>query len=157
MKTDYTLTFIFLVALPTFVFSCKSKAQDPDKPLCPEGYWEVPDGWQAFGGYENNGVWNDKCMKYAYLCDGKRSLMTNGTPHAGHTLDTYDYPNGSPDENHCTDEFCASLTDGRTKRCPGTTRCITPIVDYFEGTDVPIGPICAEVRDYETINFLDMP
>ena len=95
MKTGNNLIFIFLVALPTFVINCKGKALDSDKPLCPEGYWEVPDGWQAFAGYKSNGVWNDKCMKYAYLCDGERSLMK-----AGGTLDIYDYPDGSPDENN---------------------------------------------------------
>ena len=152
METDYTLTFILFVTLPTFVFSCKSRAQDPDSPLCPEGYWEVPEGWQAFAGYKSDGFWNDKCMKYAYLCDGERSLIK-----AQYHNKYHNYPDGSPDENNCTDEFCASLTDGRTKRCPGTTRCITPTVDYFEGTDIPIGPICAEVRDFETMNFLDTP
>ena len=80
---------------------------------------------------------------YKYLCNGESDLRIDYTD----KKDTIDYSNGSPDENICSDEFCSSLPDGRTKHCPGTTRCIAPTVTYFEGTNIPIGPICAEVKN----------
>ena len=135
----------FLILFPTFVLSCKSKTPEPVKEvICPDGFWRVPDGWKCIREHWNYNFEcanHDQCMNYAYLCDGKRNLKRRD--HQDYSDKSY--RNGSPDENLCTDEFCSTLTDGRTRRCPGTTRCIPPIVHYHSGTDIPIGPICAEV------------
>ena len=134
--------FVLLLTLPCLVHCCKSKAPEPTKPPCPDGFWEVPEGWKCNGGYLSDCANSQKCMNNAYLCNGARDLrrlkkLNNDS----------NYLEGSPDENSCTDEFCATLRDGRTRRCPGTTRCITPITNYFPGTDVAIGPICSEVTN----------
>ena len=145
---DYILYINFLILCPTFVQSCKSKAPEPEpepvKITCPDGFWKVPDEWKCMRKYWVNRVEcaiDDQCMNYAYLCDGERNLIRRDHQN----FSDWRYRNGSPDENLCTDKFCSTLTDGRTRRCPGTTRCITPIVHYHSGTDIPIGPICAEV------------
>ena len=150
----YKLFIAFLVTFPSFVISCKSKTSEPAKPPCPDGFWEVPDGWKCNGGYMTDCANDHKCMNYAYLCNGRRTLRRVDDRNNSDA----NYPDGSPDENVCTDEFCSNLTDGRTRRCPGTTRCITPHVDYYKGTDIPIGPICAEVRLFlsrKKSNFLN--
>ena len=141
----------FLILFPTFVLSCKSKTPEPVKEvICPDGFWRVPDGWKCIREHWNYNFEcanDDQCMNYAYLCDGKRNLIRRDHQDYSDYLEIYGltYRNGTPDENLCTDEFCSTLTDGRTQRCPGTTRCIPPIVHYYSGTDIPIGPICAEV------------
>ena len=145
---DHTISFILLFGLPICALGCKSKAP---KPHCPDGYWVIPDGWKSYLEFGRNRnltdrTYNcskncDKCLNYKYLCNGERDLMRDGP------LTAFEYSNGSPDENICSDEFCSSLPDGRTKRCPGTTRCIEPTSTYFEGTNIPIGPICAEVTN----------
>ena len=138
----------FLILFPTFVLSCKSKTPEPVKEVtCPDGFWKVPDEWKCMRKYWDRDVEcanDDQCMNYAYLCDGKRNLNRRDKKDDSYKI----YLNGSPDENLCTDEFCSTLTDGRTRRCPGTTRCISPIVHYHPGTDIPIGPICAEVKSF---------
>ena len=143
-KMDYISYINFLISLPSFVLSCKSKTPEPEKVTCPDGFWQVPDEWKC-NGLNHVDCANDyRCMNYANLCDGKRSLSRRD--HQDYSDENH--RNGSPDENLCTDEFCSTLTDGRTRRCPGTTRCISPIVHYHSGTDIPIGPICAEVRPF---------
>ena len=141
---DYITYINFLISMPAFVLSCKSKAPEPVKVTCPDGFWKVPDEWEC-NGINHVDCANDyRCMNYANLCDGKRSLSRRD--HQDYS--DKNYWNGSPDENLCTDEFCSTLTDGRKRRCPGTTRCILPIVHYYSGTDIPIGPICAEVKPF---------
>ena len=140
---DYILSFILLFGLPICALGCKSKAI-ASEPSCPKGYWEVPDGWKSYKRTYNCGENcnnNEKCLNYRYLCDETTDSRRDGTNM------TIDYSNGSIDESICSDEFCSSLPDGRTKHCPGTTRCIKPTVTYFEGTNIPIGPICAEVKN----------
>jgi len=145
---SYILLFTFLVLLPGIILCCKSK---PIKPPCPDGYWKVPNGWKCHGDWldplkDMIHCANDyECMNSAYLCDGRRSIRREDTYSWEYGWNNSDanYPDGSPDENMCTDEFCSSLTDGRTRRCPGTTRCISPSVNY-PSTDIPIGPICKE-------------
>ena len=128
---DYTLSFILLFGLPMCAQGCKSKAPEP---TCPEGYWEVPDGWIQYDSNDakesiyncgKNCNKNGKCLNYKYLCNGESDVMRDSTDL------TIDYFKGSPDESICSDEFCSSLPDGRTKRCPGTTRCIAPTITYF--------------------------
>ena len=151
-KMSYILLISFLIVLPGTVLGCKSK---PVKPSCPEGYWKVPDGWKCHGHILDPLIdmircANDyKCMNSAFLCDGRRSIRREDTYSHDYGWNNSDanYPNGSPDENMCTDEFCSTLTDGRTRRCPGTTRCISPTVNY-PGIDIPIGPICKEVKTF---------
>ena len=146
---NYILYINLLILFPTFVVSCKSKAPEPEPVgvACPDGFWKVPDEWKCMDKYREDTldcVNNYQCMNYEYLCDGERNLRR--WDHQDYS--DRNYRNGSPDENLCTDEFCSTLTDGRTRRCPGTTRCISPIVHYHSGTDIPIGPICAEVTPY---------
>ena len=150
----YTLSFILFFGLPLCALGCKSTAPEPS---CPEGYWEIPDGWKIYlflnVTYDStytcgkDCIKNYKCLNYKYLCNGERDLMRDGP------LTAFDYSNGSPDENICSDEFCSSLPDGRTKRCPGTTRCIEPTVTYFKGTNIPIGPICAGVTNFKHLKI----
>ena len=150
----YTLSLILFFGLPLCALGCKSTAPEPS---CPEGYWEIPDGWKSYLEFNRNrnltgGTYNsakncDNCLNYKYLCNGERDLMRDGP------LTAFNYSNGSPDENICSDEFCSSLPDGRTKHCPGTTRCIKPTVTYFEGTNIPIGPICAEVTNFKYLKI----
>ena len=152
------LLFTCLASFPTIIVTCKSK---PNKPLCPDGYWKVPDGWKCKGypTWRNTMIdmvhcTNDyKCINYANLCNGIRNTRREDAYSHSYGWNESDanYPNGSPDENLCTDEFCLTLTDGRRRRCPGTTRCISPTVNY-PGTDIPIGPICAEVKAFFLAN-----
>ena len=143
---NYLLNIHVLILFLTFVLSCKSKTPEPVKVSCPDGFWKVPDGWKCIREYGDktvNCANDDQCMNYAHLCDNKINLKRRDNQD---NSDIY-YRNGwaEPDEKFCTDEFCSTLTDGRTRRCPGMTRCITPVVNYYSGTDVPIGPICSEV------------
>ena len=137
---DIISFFVVIATLPKLAIGCKSETSKPIKPTCPEGYWEVPEGWKCNGAYKGDCFNNQNCMNYAYLCNGRRDLRREGQNNSDSN-----YLDGSPDENLCTDKFCSRLKDGRTRRCSGTSRCITPTVNYFEGTDIPIGPICAEV------------
>ena len=34
-----------MILFPTFVLSCKSKAPEPVKVTCPDGFWKVPKEW----------------------------------------------------------------------------------------------------------------
>ena len=139
---------VLFLCLPYLIFCCKSQPQKPPEPPCPEGFWKVPKGYKCIG--TTDGYWRNceskshtkthDCMKYTRLCDGEQDLE-----YRNHSRDT-NYPNGTPDENICTNEFCATLLDGRTHRCPGTTRCIPPIKHHFPGTDISTGPICSEVK-----------
>lgn len=138
---DIISFFVIIAALPKLAIGCKSKTPKPIKPPCPEGYWEVPEGWKCNGADKGDCFNNQNCMNYAYLCNGRRNLRRDGDQNNSDS----NYVDGSPDENLCTDQFCLRLKDGRSRRCSGTTRCITPTENYFEGTDIPIGPICAEV------------
>ena len=140
---NYISNIHVLILFLTFVLSCKSKTPEPVKVSCPDGFWKVPDGWKCIRDYGENtfGCTNDdQCMSYAYLCNGRRNSERRDHQ-------TY-YWHELPDEKFCTDEFCSTLTDGRTRRCPHTTTCIPPIVHYHSGTDIPIGPICAEVKTF---------
>ena len=129
---------IFILISPSSIICCKGKSPEPTEPPCPEGFWKVPDGYKCTGvrygltDCANNG----KCMNYAYVCDGKRSMRSETA--SNNSIEQ------EPDESLCTDEFCSTLVDGRTKRCPGTTRCIPPYT-FFPSTDIPMGPVCAEV------------
>ena len=135
---------IFIFTLPPAILCCKSRAPTPIEPPCPDGFWKVPDGYKCIGvsGSMTDCAKNHKCMNYAYLCDGERNLMYEKDKFISES----NYTDGTPDETFCTDEFCANLADGRTKRCPETTRCITPTVNLFPGTAIPIGPMCSEVK-----------
>ena len=62
------------MSLPTFVLSCKSKAPEPKKVTCPDGFWKVPDEWKCSGINHVDCANDYRCMNYASLCDGKRSL-----------------------------------------------------------------------------------
>ena len=138
MKWSYLISI-----LPSAIICCKSKAPKPVEPSCPDGFWVVPDGYKCMGGLQmTDCAKNRKCMNYHYLCNGERNLMYEKDEFSSDS----NYTDGTPDEKFCTDEFCATLTDGRTRRCPGTTRCITPTANFFPGTQIPIGPMCSEVR-----------
>ena len=138
------LALVLLLTIPSFTLSCKSRALKTEEILCPHGFQKVPKGFKC-NGADNIDCANDQdCINLAaYLCDGKPSIrkMTSNSRNDGLLTDE------RPDENSCTDEFCAALDDGRTRRCPGTTRCIKPTTKYFPNTNIPIGAMCAEVRD----------
>ena len=145
--------FIFIFTLPSSIFCCKREKPPLPEPFCPPGFWEVPDGYKCIDESHRmtDCTKNLKCMNCAYLCNGERNLMyENDTYYNTLSVFTNDfnYTNGTPDENYCTDEFCATpeVCGGRTKLCPGTTRCITPTKHHFPGTHIPIGPICSEVN-----------
>ena len=142
-------SFVLLLILPSLILCCKSQPQKPPEPPCPEGFWEVPEGYKCIGvsGRKTDCEKNHKCMNYARLCDGDQDLE-----YENHTSDS-NYTDGTPDENICTNDFCAKLLDGRTHRCPGTTRCIPPIKHHFPGTDIPTGPICSEVKSIIRISI----
>lgn len=148
--------FIFLLTLPSSIWCCKGRKPTTPEHLCPPGFWEVPDGYRCIGQTHKmtDCAKDHKCMNCAYLCNGERNLMYDNDDHSiqYNLRNDSNYPNGTPDENYCTDEFCATpeVCGGRTKRCPGTTRCITPTKHHFSGTDIPIGPICSEVKSYLT-------
>ena len=130
-------SFVLFQFLPSLILCCKSQ---PQKPPCPEGFWEVPEGYKCIGvsGTMTDCERNHKCMNYARLCDGDQDLeYVNHDSHSNYT-------DGTPDENICTNEFCATLLDGRTHRCPGTTRCIPPIKHHFPDTNISTGPVCSE-------------
>ena len=145
-KMSCNLFLIILVTVPSFVLSCKSNSRPP----CPEGYWQVPDGWKCDGGDMTDCTNHQNCMHFSYLCDGERNLRRENE-------DNYSelYLDGSPDESSCTDEFCATLSDGRTRRCPGTTRCIMPSKNNFSGSGIAIGQICGEVLVFSSITTLN--
>ena len=146
--------FILFLCLPSLILCCKSQPQKPPEPSCPEGFWKVPEGYRCIGttaGYWKNCEKKHECLKYTRLCNGEQDLEYRN--HTGPLLPDTNYPNGTPDENVCTNEFCATLLDGRTYRCPGTTRCIPPIKHHFPGTDISTGPICSEVKIFEDNYF----
>ena len=149
------MNLIFFFTLPSLIICCKKS--------CPPGFWEVPEGFKCIGSTDKltDCAKNHKCMNYASLCNGIRDLMYENDElkydfdefHRLKLVSNLSYTDGTPDENICTDEFCQTLLDGRTHRCPGTTRCIPPTKHYFHGTNIPIGPICSEVKSYLTIQF----
>ena len=154
-------SFIFLLSFPSLIFCCK---KNPPEPPCPPGFWEVPEGYKCIGSTNRltECAKNHKCMNYARLCNGIRDLMYENDTLKYHydsktqrviIVSNLSYTDGTPDENICTDEFCGTLLDGRTNRCPGTTRCIPPTKHYFHGTDIPIGPICSEVNPFVKTRF----
>ena len=138
------LAIVLFFTLPSFTLSCKSKAPKTEEISCPSGFQKVPKGFKCNGADNIDCANEQNCVNSAtYLCDGKPSIRKAASSSRNDGLLTED----RPDENVCTDEFCASLDDGRTKRCPGTTRCIKPNRKYFPNTNIPIGAMCAEVRD----------
>ena len=66
-------SFVLFQFLPSLILCCKSQ---PQKPPCPEGFWEVPEGYKCIGvsGLMTVCERNHKCMNYALLCDGNRDL-----------------------------------------------------------------------------------
>ena len=139
------LAIVLLLTIPSFILSCKSKASKTQEILCPNGFQKVPKGFKCNGANNLDCANEQNCVNSAaYLCDGKPSIRKADSNSRNDGLLTED----RPDENVCTDEFCAALDDGRTKRCPGTTRCIKPNRKYFPNTNIPIGAMCVEVRNY---------
>ena len=151
------IILVFVFTLPSLIFCCKKNQP------CPPGFWEVPEGYKCIGSTDKliECAKNHKCMNYAWLCNGIQDLIyENDEIKYGYDklgkfglVSNLSYSDGTPDENICTDEFCGSLLDGRTHRCPGTTRCIPPTKHYFHGTDIPIGPICSEVNPFVKTRF----
>ena len=110
---------------------CKSS------PPCPAEFWKIPNEYRCFPrSRDQSNCANDRsCINYKYVCDGEQDVLHKSLRLRG----------PKPEEDICTDEFCATLPGGRTIRCPGTTRCIAPYTNYFNGTNIPIGPLCEEV------------
>ena len=147
----HLISIVLFLILPSLISCCKSQPQKPPEPPCPDGFWEVPEGYRCIG--RSIGMTdcakNHKCMNYARLCDGDRDVEyenDTNTPWVSDPIYTDGKLWNTPDENICTNEFCATLSDGRTHLCPGTSRCITPIKHHFPGTNISTGPMCSEVR-----------
>ena len=91
---QFTSIALFLI-LPSLILCCKSQPQKPPEPPCPEGFWEVPEGYKCIGvsGTMTDCERNHKCMNYARLCDGDQDLeYVNHDSHSNYT-------DGTPDEN----------------------------------------------------------
>ena len=144
-------SFVLFLIMPSLISCCKSQPQKPPEPPCPDGFWEVPEGYRCIGSSigMTDCAKNHKCMNYAYLCNGDRDVEYENDTNTPWNSDS-NYTDGklwnTPDENICTKEFCATLSDGRTHLCPGTSRCIAPIKHHFPGTNISTGPMCSEVR-----------
>ena len=161
--------FGILVVWSVPSLSCKSSP-----PPCPVGFWEIPIPYHCSpkSGRTTGNCANDgRCLNYKLLCDGEvdigRKAFFCGTGLGGKVLYgdpenvetwTLEKPDQrKPDEDLCTEEFCATLPGGRTIRCPGTTRCIAPYTKFFSGTNIPIGPICEEVDRLQIHKFRSKP
>ena len=147
IKIPYTVLYVAILALwlrPSLGCKSSSYSCPPNQMKIPSGYFtretkDLPNYYKTTGEKEED-YRQRKCLRLEFMCDGEPDFydedLGKGTKHETR-----------PDEDFCGDVVCSKLALGRTKRCPGTTRCIVPPTKFFTGTNIPIGPICEEVTD----------